>query len=52
MAEEDNSSKNRREETMVKSEADIHEYREKGDIVKDNDNNKSNNKIREDLIKG
>jgi hypothetical protein len=46
------ASKNKINEIYAKGDADVVEYREKGEMVKEQDNNKSNNKIKEDLLKG
>lgn len=44
-------SKDKINEIYAKSDADIQEYDAKGETVKDQDDNRSQNKIREDLIK-
>lgn len=48
--EEKEKSNNKINEIGAKSIADVEEYERKGEIVKEQDDNKSNNKIKEDLI--
>jgi len=51
MVESENQTNQDIKKIGAKGVADVQEYREKGDIVKDQDDNRSNNKIKEDLLK-
>ena len=51
LTEQDNLSKNNREETSIKGQADALEYRAKGEIKQEEEDNKSQNKIKENLLK-
>jgi len=45
------NSENKKDEMATKAYFDVQEYERKGEIIKEQDDNKSNNKIKEDLLK-
>lgn len=52
VVEEREKSENKKSEMATKAYHDVAEYREKGDIITEQDNNRSNNKIKEEILKG
>ena len=46
------NSENKKDEMATKAYFDVQEYERKGEIIKEQDDNKSSNKIKEDLLKG
>jgi hypothetical protein len=51
MVEEKAKSENKKDEMGAKAFYDVQEYNQKGEIIKEQDDNRSNNKIKEDILK-